>query len=274
VSVDLSFLQALILSYFLPANMFVVFNLLLLWYFVKVLPVIVIPAYLQQGDYLSFLVVSAAAFLAFMLQTYRNFLEDFFSGNQPVFFLRPVYWVLLKIQLAKRGYYAYRIAKLNTARRKKTKTREASLNIKLERFRQKLEVKFPTQRLQTMPTSLGNVLIAEKSKLLTRHGGLPESSWNKLIMKLPVEYRNRVDEADNYLMFSLVCSFLSFVLLLELGTLNLLAYLKYGLTILLDTGMPLILAFAFGMFFYQMSIKLALQYGEVVENCLELSKET
>jgi len=118
VSVDLSFLQALILSYFLPANMFVVLNLLLLWYFAKVLPIIVIPAYLQQGDYLSF------------------------------------------------------------------------------------------------------------------------------------------------------------ILLLELGALNLLAYLKYGLTILFDTGMPLILAFALGMFFYQTSIKLALQYGEVVENCLELSKET
>jgi hypothetical protein len=257
----------------LPANLFVLLNLFLLWYFVKVVPVIIIPAFLQPAEHLALIVLSIAAFLAFALQAYRNFLLDLFSGSETMALLRPIYWMLRRIQIGKRGYYVYRIAKLETRRRKAPQSK-AKININLARLRKKIEDYFPAKREQTRPTGLGNVLAVLKGNLLAKYGGLPESSWSKLLMKLPPEYKNRVDEADNYFMFSVVCSFLALVFSIELVIIDVFAYLNYGLKIFLAYVVPLTFAVLLCLLFYKTSLKLALLYGEVVENCLEFTEKT
>ncbi len=265
MAVDLSFLQTLIVSFFLPANIFVLLHIILYWYyayFIKAVPIIPFLYLLREVGDLPFLILSIAAFLAFALQAYRNAILAMFTGSSQVFFLLPIYWILRKLQ------------KRKVLKRKKSKIPKRKKSVDMIDTDWS-EIYLYVRDEKIMSTDLGNVLFAVHTKLQKKYGkfSISESGWIKLLVKLPEENNRRIEEADNYFIFLLVCSFLSIVLSVELVIVNVLSFV-YATAESIDPLLsiaPLMGSILSSVLFYKTSISLAFNYAMLVKSCFETS---
>ena len=261
-------LRTYALAYFIPSFIFVAVNLYVL-----------IPSILNQYMVLNvinfhskgqiYLTILFTAFTGFSLMCSRNHLFNFFEGYYFNKFLIFIFSPLKMIQKVKREKYVKKIIAINQKIEKadskimKQYLMQQLLNIKAE-----LLMYYPYDREELLPTSFGNIFRAFESYPTIRYGIDSIIIWPRLINVIPSDFSDSLEKANNSIVFFLVSSTFAFIFGSE--------YLAIGIS---KFHLPInsyyyfifsALFFILSYSFYRMSLKAALNFGEVYKSCFDL----
>ncbi len=174
-----------------------------------------------------------------------------------------------KCHMRKRERYVADMQKLQQ-RIKQSKNR-SSKKILLEQainVEAKLLVDFSSNKSELMPTRLGNIFKAFENYSQRSYGLDSVVLWPRLIKSIPENYGERLEETNNCVIFLLVSSFVFALMAIESFLITILCKCSDEFVVI-TIVLGIIFTFM-AILFYRISIRAAINYGEVVKSCFDL----
>lgn len=261
------FLRTYMLAYFLPSALFTCANTyIFLPIFIKQKFGIELP-FLNEFEHHFIFDTIIAAFMAFAFMSSSSYLVKLFEGYNFRWILFFIYIPLKLRQKLRRNYYISKIRKINQL----IDSEETSKDLKKFYLKKKINVqgdfytKFSEHHKEMLPTSFGNILKAFENYPYKRYGIDSVLLWPRLVTVITPEYGDRLEEANNSVIFLLVSCFLFTIMSFESF---LIYYFQYSNPTIFKI---LMISFAIlSISFYRISLRAALNYGEIIKSCFDL----
>lgn len=261
------FLKTYMLAYFLPSAIFVNANIFIfvpIYARYKFIVEIESINYFQNQVFLNILV---SAFIGFAFMSSSSYLVKFFEGYLFRKILFFIYFPLKYFQYLRRNYYLWRIKKnyekikdKKTAKRYKKMLVQKEVKIKGDFF-----TNFSENRKELLPTSFGNIFKAFENYPNKRYGMDSVLFWPRLLKVLTPDYCERLEEANNSVIFLLVSCLLFSIMGFEC-----LLILFYEIGKSQIVKLLMLICFLLSFSFYRISQRAAQNYGEIVKSCFDI----
>ncbi len=264
-----SFFKTYVLSYFLPSAVFVSFQIYCLLPYSFNYKFHLFPELLASFQNQLLLMLIFSAFTGFFFMSSSSYLVRLFEGYSFDKILFPFFKLLRWLQRRKVKKYLKRLIpiqrKINITKSRQDRQwhSDESVNIRGD-----LLLYFSGAQEELMPTSLGNIFKAFEKYADMRYRIDLVVLWPRLVKTIPENYTNRLEEANNSMIFLLVSCLLFALMGIECLILSIFKIGSGEFLLVLKWLAPISLIMSFMS--YRISLRAALNYGEVVKSCFDL----
>ena len=263
------FLKTYMLAYFLPSLLFVSLNIF------GLIPSVIKYKFIIDSDFITsfqhqiFIILGMSAFIGFAFMSSASTLIKLFEGYLFSKIFIFISFPLKKIQEFKRKRYIKRLISIEQ-NIKKTRSRnlKQALRLEAEEIKAVMLMNFSLDIDDILPTTFGNIFKAFENYPYARYNIDSVLLWPRLINVIPAKYTDRIEEANNSVTFLVVSCFLFLLLAIECFLIFHFNWCNKSNVFFIK-----ILAFSsliFSFMFYRISLRAALNFGEVVKSCFDL----